>query len=269
MRFVSLNAWGGQLWPELKAWVSTINADVLCLQEVICSPEPAPDWLTYEDPNRKLAQRANLFGEVSALLPDHLGIFAPAARGPLFDDAGCRFDTDHGVAMWVHRRHAITAARCDFAYGTYRSNGWGEEPIPRALQMIRLNSPDLSRSVVLGHFHGLRHPSGKGDEPERRVQTAQVMDHLTALRQFEEPAILAGDFNLLPDSHFFETMARVRMFDQISHHRVTDTRTSRYAKLQRYANYLLSSPGITIGNFDVPAHPEVSDHRPLILDFSV
>lgn len=37
----------------------------------------------------------------------------------------------------------------------------------------------------------------------------------------------------------------------------------------RYADYLLTTPGIRICHFNVPATPAASDHRALILDFDL
>jgi len=77
VRIVSLNAWGGQLWEALAAWVPRCGADVLLLQEVTRAPRsapdcPAPDWLDYRDAYRTLRQRADLFGDLRALLPGWL-----------------------------------------------------------------------------------------------------------------------------------------------------------------------------------------------------
>jgi hypothetical protein len=45
-----------------------------------------------------------------------------------------------------------------------------------------------------------------------------------------------------------------------------DTRTSRYQKPLRHANYRLVSHPDDVKAFEVLAEPEVSDHRPLVLD---
>lgn len=45
-----------------------------------------------------------------------------------------------------------------------------------------------------------------------------------------------------------------------------DTPTSLYPKPVRHASYLLVSDPSAVRAFDAPAVPEVSDHRPLVLD---
>lgn len=68
---------------------------------------------------------------------------------------------------------------------------------------------------------------------------------------------------MLPDSDTFDVLAAIGLVDLVG---TTDTRTSRYTKPVRHANYLLVSDVDAVQCFDVPATPEVSDHRPLILD---
>ncbi|KIC48889.1 endonuclease/exonuclease/phosphatase family protein [Tateyamaria sp. ANG-S1] len=267
MKIVSLNAWGGQVWDALAPWVSKVQPDVLCLQEVTRAPVSSPEWLRYVDPYRNLAQRADLFGDVSALLPDHQTYFAPATRGVLSNDAGDAVSSEHGLGMWVRRDLAVTRMAQDFVHGTFRPDGWGPEPVPRTMQAARIVDPDTWAHVCVGHFHGLRDPSGKGDTPARDRQTEAAIALFQRVRAGEGAAVLAGDFNLLPDSAAFARFKAVGLYDLIAHHGVTDTRTALYEKPQRFADYMLVSDGLLSASFDVPAQPVVSDHRPLILRF--
>ncbi|MFX3714235.1 endonuclease/exonuclease/phosphatase family protein, partial [Streptococcus suis] len=49
MRIMSLNGWGGKLHEPLISYLQTEQPDVLCLQEVVHSPEARDDWLLYRD----------------------------------------------------------------------------------------------------------------------------------------------------------------------------------------------------------------------------
>lgn len=73
MKIISLNAWFGQVWPALGSWAGSCGADVMCQKEVIRPSEPSPPWLAYRAPHRSLNQRSDLFGDMSAKLPDHMG----------------------------------------------------------------------------------------------------------------------------------------------------------------------------------------------------
>lgn len=264
MRIVSLNAWGGQVWHALGPWLETLAADVLCLQEVTRRLAPGPGWLRYADPYRALDQRADLYADVSARLPAHQPRFAPAARGWLEDDAGRPHPSEHGIAQWVAPDLAIAGQWQGFVHGSFRVGGWGEEPVPRAAQITRVATSG-GRSALVGHVHGLRDPSGKGDTPERRAQWRALADAVQAMRREGEPVALLGDLNVLPGSEAFDILGAIGLADLVTARGHDDTRTSLYEKPQRHANYCLVSQDARVLSFDVPAAPEVSDHRPLVL----
>ena len=84
-----------------------------------------------------------------------------------------------------------------------------------------------------------------------------------SVRQRDDLTVVCGDFNLLPDSATFALLPDVGLVDLVG---AIDTRTSRYTKPIRHANYLLVSDVDAVQQFDAPTAPEVSDHCPLILD---
>ncbi len=268
MRLVSLNAWAGQVWPAFSAWVPAVRADILCLQEVTRAPVPSPDWLVYADTERRLDQRSDLFADVARLLPaGYQGQFSPAMCGPLTDAAGGVYRSEFGLAMWVAQGLAVTACQHQFVFGSYRPDGWGAPPVPRNMQVMRLFDAVSGRHFIAAHLHGLRDPAGKGDTPDRMAQADAIVAGIIAVRQPDDPVILGGDLNLLPESATFQRLAEIGLTDLVTTRGHSDTRTSFYAKPQRYADYLLISDGVQVIDFTVPAGPEVSDHRPLILNF--
>ncbi|MEM1066876.1 MAG: endonuclease/exonuclease/phosphatase family protein [Pseudomonadota bacterium] len=268
MRFVSLNAWGGREWAALADWLPDVGADILCLQEVTRAPVPSPDWLTYAGPPRRIANRSDLFADVSRLLPDHQGQFAIAVRGTMDGPEG-PLASDHGTAFWVARDLAVTAQAQSYAHGRFRHGGWGPEPVPRTLQLARVFAPALGREILFGHVHGLRDPAGKMDTPDRARQAETIVAALRAFRRPEEPVVFGGDFNVLPEGGLIVALAGEGLTELVTTRGHTDTRTSLYEKPVRYADYLMVSPEVRVEAFDAPAKPEVSDHRPLILDFAL
>jgi endonuclease/exonuclease/phosphatase family metal-dependent hydrolase len=269
MRLVSLNAWAGQLWPAFSGWVPQVGADILCLQEVTRAPVPQPDWLVYADAERRLDQRTDLLADVSAMLPrGHQVFFAPAMRGPLTDADGTIFASEFGNAIWVAAPLAVVRYQSSFVHGTYRPNGWGAPPVPRPIQVMRLHDPASMRPFVLAHLHGLRDPAGKGDTPDRARQARAILAAIAAVRVPGDPVILAGDLNLLPKSETFAVLGTIGLTDLVTTRGFTDTRTSHYTKPQRFADYVCVTRDVLVQDFAVPAQPEVSDHRPLVLDFA-
>jgi endonuclease/exonuclease/phosphatase family metal-dependent hydrolase len=266
MRIVSLNAWGGQLWEALAEWLPRCGADILLLQEVTRAPEPMPAWMEYRDAYRHLWQRSDLFGDVRALLLGWQAIFAAAARGPLGSPDAEILRSEHGIAAFFAPHLAVTGQVQGFAHGAFRADGWGPEPVPRSIQAFRVYDPGAERTLVVAHFHGLRDAGGKADTPARAAQAETVAGLLAGFAAPGEPIVLGGDFNLLPDSATFTRFARLGLSDLVTAHGIADTRTSHYTKPVRHADYMLVTQTVPVASFAVPAEPEVSDHRPLMLD---
>jgi hypothetical protein len=49
MKIMCLNGWGGKLQDSLTSYLTSASPDVLCLKEVVHTPETDKDWLTYRD----------------------------------------------------------------------------------------------------------------------------------------------------------------------------------------------------------------------------
>ena len=269
LRLVSLNAWGGRCWPALDRWLAAERPDVLCLQEVTRAPLRAPPWLRYVDAHRALDQRSDLFGDVCKTLPQHQPWFAPAARGPLTDSNGRAWPSEHGIACWVAPHLAVTERVQGFVHGRFRRDGWGEQPVPRTMQAMRVEHPATGASVVLAHLHGLRDPSGKGDTPARARQARRARALVEGLVGQGEGMALGGDLNVLPGSETFDILAEAGLRDLVVARGFDDTRTPLYEKAERHADYMLVNAAIDVRGFDVPAAPVVSDHRPLVLEIGM
>lgn len=63
-----------------------------------------------------------------------------------------------------------------------------------------------------------------------------------------------------------DTPARIDQAERVV--ALVERRTSNYTKPTRHANYVLVSERVPVDQLDIPAQPEVSDHRPLILDIN-
>lgn len=269
LRIVSLNAWGGRCWPALGEWIAALKPDVLCLQEVTRAPCPSPPWLEYRDAHRVLDQRTDLFADVSACLPGWQAGFAAAARGPLRSPEGRKWVSEHGLGTWVAPGLAVTERVQGFVHGSFRRDGWGPEPVPRAMQVLRIELPNNGETCVIGHFHGLRDPSGKGDTPARARQAGKALALLRGVATEGEAVVMGGDFNILPGAESFAIWRNGGLADQVAARGIADTRTVLYRKPQRHANYMLTGGALDILSFEVPGSPVVSDHRAMIIDIVI
>lgn len=270
MRIVSLNCWGGRPHPERQLeFLAKIDADVYCLQEVYAAPAEVPVSMTFAG-QPELPVRPHLFDEIAAVLPLHRGYFYPAARGYLGDGAVVKEGILYGIASFVRKDIPILAERMKFVFESFRFGGWGEPPLPRNAHGLRLLCPKSGKVTVLVHLHGLWQPNGKQDTPERLSQGLALRGlvmHMVENR--DDRVVVCGDFNLLPDSKTFTHLADFVPRNLIVERSITGTRTSFYKKsVSRYADYALVSAQVEVRRFEAVESPEVSDHRPLLIDIA-
>ncbi|MCM2475372.1 endonuclease/exonuclease/phosphatase family protein [Rhizobium sp. CG5] len=265
MRILSLNAWGGTLHAPLMDYLAAADPDILCLQEVVSSAVAAADWLVYRDRDVELPQRPHLFDEIRAALPGHDGSFHPTSRGELFDGdraVPCEF----GLATFVRRGLPVIGQAVGFVHGAFSPDGWGPHPRARNAHCLRVFDYDRGFAVTVAQMHGLRDVAGKGDMPERDAQAEALVALIRQVWPGHERLVVCGDFNVLPESRIFATLAGLGLTDLVVSRGFADTRTSFYRKPGRFADYMLVTPEVEVVRFDVVEQPEVSDHRALLLD---
>ena len=77
--------------------------------------------------------------------------------------------------------------------------------------------------------------------------------------------ILCGDFNLLPNTESLAILSE-DMKNLVKDFDITSTRSKLYTKPEKFADYILVSPDVSVKKFTV-MQDEVSDHLPLLLEF--
>ncbi|HSA52924.1 MAG TPA: endonuclease/exonuclease/phosphatase family protein, partial [Yinghuangia sp.] len=216
-------------------------------------------------PERSLPQRANLLADVRSRLPQHHGLFATGDAGPVQDQEERWHQEDFGLATFVDETLALVGTHTAFIHGEYTEyhDAWPADDRPRVALAVRVFDRRARRFVTVVNLHGLRDANGKVDTPARHAQAERLAGLVTDAREDGDLTVVCGDFNLLPDSRTFETLAAVGLTDLV---RDADTRTSRYPKPVRHASYLLVSDPDAVAKFEIAAAPEVSDHRALVLD---
>ncbi|MFD2263769.1 endonuclease/exonuclease/phosphatase family protein [Lacibacterium aquatile] len=264
MKILCLNTWGSKLHGALIPYLTATRPDVLCLQEITHTPGAPQDWLSYRDGGADLPQRANSFTDISEALPDHVGIFCPAAQGDLWD-GDQRYASQWGLATFVHKDLPIIAQAQGFVHGSFSPDGYGEHPRSRPGHAIRIYDFARGYPVTIAHMHGLRDPTGKQDTPERLTQAERLKALVRSVAAPEDRLVVCGDFNVTPDSETFRILGDIGLSDLVTARGHTDTRTSHYDKPGRFADYMLVNGILREATFDVVAEPEVSDHRPLVL----
>jgi endonuclease/exonuclease/phosphatase family metal-dependent hydrolase len=263
MRILTLNTWGGAMFDALAAWLPTCGADVVCLQEVTRTAG-VRGWTMFADGERTLPQRADLFADVVELLPGYQGHFLASDAGPVTDQDGQRWQQDFGIATFVHERLPVIGTASAFVHGSFTAHrDWTVDGRPRIAHGVRVVHRTSGATFAVVNLHGLRDGAGKSDTPARRAQADRIAELVTTLRCEGDEVVVGGDFNLLPDSETFDVLSELGLTDLV---RDADTRTSHYRGPVRHADYLLVSAPAEVRRFDVVAAPEVSDHRPLVVE---
>ena len=268
LRVVSINIWGGRVYEPLIKYLPAVNADVYCLQEVYNAPLPMDEWLIYgaNDAWEGEKVRPNLFREIGEVLPEHRGMYFPAARGFLHDGAKTEHPVEYGIAMFVRRSLPIIGERMDFVYSEFRHWGYGDPPLSRNAHCVRLFDYGNGKPVTIAHMHGLYDKRGKIDSDIREDQAHAFASLIGDVAEDGDAVIACGDWNVLPTSNTFTILKKLWLRDLVVGGGHTDTRSSFYKKNPRYADYMMVSPNVRVLDFEVVADPEVSDHRPLLLD---
>nr|WP_314141167.1 endonuclease/exonuclease/phosphatase family protein [uncultured Rhodococcus sp.] len=263
MKIVSINAWGGAMFDELVAWLETVDADVICLQEVTRTAHRS-GWSTFADGERTLPQRLSLFDDVSAVLTDFTPHFVVNDAGPVTDGEGVELRQDFGIATWVRDEFPVVGLDARFVHSRFVDHTvWDVGDRPRAALTVTVRDRVAGRFVSVIQLHGLRDPAGKGDSPVRLEQAQKLVEVVEHVRSSSDVIVLCGDLNLLPSSETFAVLGEHGMTDLVED---ADTRTSSYTKEIRSASYLLVSSTAVVRRFEIVEAPEVSDHRALMID---
>ncbi|WP_063290420.1 MULTISPECIES: endonuclease/exonuclease/phosphatase family protein [unclassified Pseudovibrio] len=264
MQIMCLNGWGGTLYSDLLPYLSQAVPDVLCLQEVVHTPESDKDWLTYRDGDHVLPQRANFFRDVCAALPEHVAAFCPAAQGVLWDEEQS-ISSQWGLATFVHRSFPIVGQVQRFVHKGYAAKSYGDHPRSRSAHGIRVYDYTTDRAVSITHMHGLRDLNGKKDTPERFEQAKRLLNISQSVSEPGDLRVVCGDFNVEPGSETIRLLEDDGFVELVNHYGIETTRNSHYKKPGKFADYMLIDRVDEIMDFQVLQKPEVSDHCPLVL----
>lgn len=265
LRILSLNTWAGRLYPELLSYLIDVNPDVMCLQEVLRSRDTQTGWALYRDHDVELRQRCSLFDDVRNAFPEHDAYFCSSMRGELLHGDEPVW-AEFGLATLVRRSFSVIGQAMDFVHGEFSPNGWGPHPRPRNAHVMRLFNFEDSTATTVANIHGLRGLDGKHDSPDRQAQSQAFRDLVKRIWRPGEKLVVCGDFNVLPGSATFDALRSIGLIDLVTTRGIKDTRTSHYRKQERYADYILVTPNIDVISFEAVKSPEVSDHRPLLLE---
>lgn len=263
MKLISLNIWGGRVYSELIEFVEHYRdtVDIFVFQEVYNTPTKnkyTRDTSTFQSPfSNVFPPRATIYHDLLEKLPNHTSYFESAQDN--FDYLGkVDFELSFGLASFVNKKHTISEYQSIFVFRDKNSLiNRDNASMGRNIQIFTINN-----GITIINFHGLWNTLQKIDCPERIEQSKNIRKVLDTAAY---PKILAGDYNLNPNTESLKMLEK-DMVNLIKKNNITSTRSSLYEKENKFADYILVSPEITIKDFKVLSDT-VSDHSPLYLEF--
>jgi len=185
IKFLTLNTWRGKLLNKVLAFLKKEDADIVVLQEVFNGTNPRcdPQFRAYSIIKRELN-------------------YQHAAFAPAFLDITTAEHLENGNAIFskfpinTHRIHFF-----DVPYGTYIDAPGNYERCPRILVKAQLQVETKRLNVF--NIHGIYGLSGE-DNPRRLAMSQTIV----SLIKNEENVILAGDFNLSPQTKTIQNIER-------------------------------------------------------------
>ena len=243
VKLLTLNIWGGHLRQPLMEFIKSYQEiDIFCLQEVYNS---AQYKISYCEKKFSL----NIFSELKELLPKHTAFFTPVVG------------KEYGIGVFIKQGIKILEKGAINIYDNPNYPGYGPTH-SRNLQWVKCVS-DAHIFFIL-NVHGLWSNMGKTDTPDRLVQSQKIKNFMDSLKA---PKILCGDFNLRPDTRSIKIIEK-KMNNLIRKYDIKSTRTSLYKKEEKFADYIFTSPDVSVNTFEVLKN-EISDHSPLFLSFQL
>ena len=170
----------------------------------------------------------------------------------------------------------ISHAKGDFFINNQRNSFVPPDytTMPHNLSYVQLNIGE--RLLTICNVYGASWPTNKLDSADRLLQSQKILDFVLA-----QPGekIIAGDFNLLPNTRSIMMFEENGFRNLIKDFNISTTRGSTIKKLkpelglgehgwQEFADYTFISSGIKPIQFTVPDLP-ISDHLPMILEFKI
>lgn len=255
MRLISLNIWGGTIFDDIVGFIKkeSDQADIFCLQEVFYS----------QLPESELSEgRYNIFQEIEKQLPSFVGYFSPMQDGYDYKDRISNH-ISFGLAIFIRKGIQVESFEDFFIFGERNSmEGDNENTLPYNAQCVTIFG-DKEKKVIVCNIHGIS-LWPKTDTPERLKQSEIIMDFL---KNKNPTKILCGDFNLFPETESLRILEN-GMKSLIKEFNIKNTRSIMHKLDEHVSDYVITSQDVIIQKFCLP-NIAVSDHLPLVLDFSL
>lgn len=266
MRLLSLNVALFETNNELvSGFLSKQNVDILCLQEVSEKVDLLvnPDYVSKDPIDQATKElKSSFFGPTWAIKDFHQKNFHQRIS----------FDFEFGGFLksgnYIKTKYKIFKKQSVFLTNKIiKVTDWSTWPKKqsKAVQVVDLELPNSKKLRVL-NYHGIWSKEKIGND-----QTLKACQKILELaKQVTYPVIIAGDFNLFPNTPSMEVFSD-DFISLVNEYNIFTTRPNHneLSHLQRnVVDYILVSKDVKINSFEV-VNTDVSDHLPLVLDFEI
>ena len=259
MKLISLNTWGGHLFDPLMEFIKSEakTTDIFCFQELYFSKSPHASIF---------GVRPDLALQIAKLLSGFSISKRLGSEGAYAKSTMSQKDVRIGEAIFVKKPiKVLEEYGCHTYISDAESTKEGIEIATGNFQYTVIKT--RGKKYTIGNIHGLWMRGTKSDTP-KRIEQSHVLEKFFELHPGKK--ILSGDFNLEPDTKSISILDS-HMRDLIKEYKIPKTRSRYYADMKKYndyiADYIFVSRDVKVKDFRALKN-EVSDHLPLLLEFS-
>lgn len=241
MKLLQVNIWGGRLEPHILKMVRDYGPDILCLQEVIdVDGGGLGIYAALEDIQKAMGADHSFMSPVFTLnrigREEHFGN-AILSKYPITDKQ----------TLFTRKEYVKDF---DFIDGDYNI---------RNLQIATIELPD--NKVKIMNHHGHHVPEHKNGDDETMRQCKLIAEEIKIAGG---NVILAGDFNLAPNSESLEQINK--LLTNLSLLNNLDTTRNQLTHKREVCDYIFTDKDIKVVSFGA-LDDIVSDHKALYLEF--
>lgn len=248
---------------KLKTFIEEQNVDIICLQEVTkkIDQQANDDYISIDSINSSSARLPHSF-------------FAPTWVLSKFEKTNFhgkdlfRFELGGNVEFGQYTKSVYPIIKGqnifvqnNFSYITDWSK-WPDEDY-RAVQITDIKLPNTKLRIL--NYHGIWSKDKRGTD--KTLRACQRINELA--NEVDYPTVICGDFNLFPETPSMHVFSE--HINLLNKYDVRSTRPDSNELNQEQRNvvdYILVSKSVTVNNFKV-IDSDVSDHLPLVMDFTV
>lgn len=245
MKLIQLNVWQNKLHKQLMNFLKEEQADIMCLQEICSSDITVP-----------LFPGLRGFEAIKETFPGYHAYFSPCFESPMFGTT-CRF----GNAIFS--RFPLVDTETIFINGAYQKSEMPDASITNIRNVQRATVRSEQGHFCLVNHHAYWVPSEVGNE----ISVAKMEKVADILKESPRPLIFSGDLNVTFKSPAMRPVHAL-LRDLTQEHDIPTT-LSTVGKFPNIpCDHICVSEGVNVQNF-AASEALVSDHKPLILEFSL